>query len=217
MAISFTQFRDLMAAHFKQMTKDVPRLYTVDVEKDEMWNMYLDSFAPEDNTIFRERREHDCSCCRQFIKAIGNAVAIKDGVITTIWDFEAPNSAYEPVLKKMSEYIKAHPVTEVFLSKFNDAGTWCSRESLPDGRVLTFDHLFVSLPQRFVFNGRGTIPEAIGNQRDIRNVFKRSLEEISLESVDTVLELIRSNTLYRGKEWSATSNRSESTSFSMSR
>lgn len=201
MAISFTQFRDLMAAHFKQMTKDVPRLYTVDVEKDEMWNMYLDSFAPEDNTIFRERREHDCSCCRQFIKAIGNAVAIKDGVITTIWDFEAPNSAYEPVLKKMSEYIKAHPVTEVFLSKFNDAGTWCSRESLPDGRVLTFDHLFVSLPQRFVFNGRGTIPEAIGNQRDIRNVFKRSLEEISLESVDTVLELIRSNTLYRGKEW----------------
>ena len=201
MAISFTQFRDLMAAHFKQMTKDVPRLYTVDVEKDEMWNMYLDSFAPEDNTIFRERREHDCSCCRQFIKAIGNAVAIKDGVITTIWDFEAPNSAYEPVLKKMSEYIKAHPVTEVFLSRFNDAGTWCSRESLPDGRVLTFDHLFVSLPQRFVFNGRGTIPEAIGNQRDIRNVFKRSLEEISLESVDTVLELIRSNTLYRGKEW----------------
>ena len=102
MAISFTQFRDLMAAHFEQMTKDVPRLYTVDVEKDEMWNMYLDSFAPEDNTIFRERREHDCSCCRQFIKAIGNAVAIKDGVITTIWDFEAPTSAYEPVLKAMS-------------------------------------------------------------------------------------------------------------------
>ena len=39
MAISFTQFRDLMAAHFEHMTKDVPRLYTVDVEKDEMWNM----------------------------------------------------------------------------------------------------------------------------------------------------------------------------------
>ena len=32
-------------------------------------------------------------------------------------------------------------------------------------------------------------------------VFERSLSEISLEAIDTVLELIRSNTLYKGTEW----------------
>ena len=201
MGISFTQFRDLLAAHFEQMTKDVPRLYTVDVDKDEMWNTYLDSFNPKDNPVFRERREHDCSCCRHFIKNIGNAVAIKDGVVTTVWDFDVSGSAYEPVVKKMSEYVRAHKITEVYLTKFNTVGTQVSYESLPDGKVMSFNHFFLRLPQRFVFNNRGTIPEAVGQARDVRNVFKRSLDEISLDSIDTVLELINSNTLYRGAEW----------------
>lgn len=201
MGISFTQFRDLLAAHFEQMTKDVPRLYTVDVDKDEMWNTYLDSFNPKDNPVFRERREHDCSCCRHFIKNIGNAVAIKDGVVTTVWDFDVSDSAYEPVVKKMSEYVRAHKITEVYLTRFNTVGTQVSYESLPDGSVMSFNHFFLRLPQRFVFNNRGTIPEAVGQARDVRNVFKRSLDEISLDSIDTVLELINSNTLYRGAEW----------------
>ena len=34
-------------------------------------------------------------------------------------------------------------------------------------------------------------------------MFKRSLGEITLEAVDTVLELIHSHALYRGKEWEA--------------
>ena len=201
MHMSFAEFRDLLAAHFNEMSENAFRLYTVDVDKDEMWNTYLDSFLPKDNPIFRERREHDCSCCRHFIKNIGNAVAIKDGVITTVWDFNVDGTAYEPVVKKMSEYVKAHRVTEVYLSRFDTVGTKVSHESLADGRVMRFNHFFLKLPQRFVFNGRGTIPEAVGQARDIRNVFKRSLEEISLDSIDTVLELINSNTLYRGAEW----------------
>lgn len=201
MHMSFTEFRDLLAAHFNEMSENAFRLYTVDVDKDEMWNTYLDSFLPEDNPIFRERREYDCSCCRHFIKNIGNAVAIKDGVITTVWDFNVDGTAFEPVVKKMSEYIKAHRVTEVYLSSFDTVGTKVSHESLADGRVMSFNHFFLRLPQRFVLNDRGTIPERVGQARDIRNVFKRSLEEISLDSIDTVLELINSNTLYRGAEW----------------
>lgn len=40
-----------------------------------------------------------------------------------------------------------------------------------------------------------------GSFRDTRNVFKRSLDEITMDAIDTILELINSNTLYKGEEW----------------
>lgn len=43
--------------------------------------------------------------------------------------------------------------------------------------------------------------EVKGQFRDTRNVFKRSLDEITMEALDTILELINSNTLYKGEEW----------------
>lgn len=202
MNTDFLQFRDQLSAHFEQMADTALRLYEVDVNKDELWEVYLNSFAPDDNRIFRERREYDCSCCRHFIKTIGNVVSIYHGIITTIWDFDASNSIFEPVVRKMSEYVKAHPIKDMFFSKTAKVGTKCNHESLSDGSVATYNHFYLELPNEYVHSPRrGTIAEEIGKERDIRNVFKRSLDELTTDSVDTVIELIRSNTLYKGREW----------------
>ena len=76
--MKFIAMRNKLMENFAEMTKDVTHLFEVNVDKDEMWNLYLDSFPAGTNKIYRERREHDCSCCRQFIKTVGNAVVIKD-------------------------------------------------------------------------------------------------------------------------------------------
>ena len=76
--MEFTEMRDRLMKHFTEMTKNAEHLFEVAVDKDEMWSLYLDSFPTGTNEIYRERREHDCSCCRQFIKTIGNAVVIKN-------------------------------------------------------------------------------------------------------------------------------------------
>lgn len=61
--------------------------------------------------------------------------------------------------------------------------------------------MFLDLPGKWV-NRSGKSNESIcAEYRDTKNVFKRSLDEISMEAVDTVLELINSNTLYKGEEW----------------
>ena len=74
--MEFTEMRDRLISNFNEMTKDATHLFEVSVDKEEIWNTYLDSFPFGTNEIYRERREHDCSCCRQFIKTIGNAVIL---------------------------------------------------------------------------------------------------------------------------------------------
>lgn len=199
--MEFTTMRNLLMEHFEEMTKDVEYLFEVTVDKEELWNTYLNSFPAGTNEIYRERTEHDCSCCRQFVKAIGNAVAIKDNQITTIWDFRTNDDTYQPVLDAMSAFIKAHTVTDIYLSEWKKIGTLQNYEQLENGEVRTWSHFFLELPDQFVVKNVVTKNRTKGTMRDTRNVFKRSLEEISEDSVLTILELITSNTLYKGEEW----------------
>ena len=73
-------------------------------------------------------------------------------------------------------------------------GTPVSREQLEDGTIVKWNHMAVKLPKRYVIDKRFNSVEAEqGIRRDTRNVFKRSLEEISIDATETVLELIGSN------------------------
>lgn len=199
--MSFVTMRDSLIAHFNQITKDANNVFVVNVDKDEMWNLYLDSFPKGTNEVYRKRREHDCSCCRSFIKAIGNVVVIKNSKITTIWDFNAEDPVYQPSIDALNAFIKSKTVTDVFLSKFNRIGSEHTFEKLEDGAIKTWEHFYLQLPGRFVNNSYKSIPDLQGDFRDTKNVFKRSLDEITEDSVLTVLELISSNSLYRGEEW----------------
>lgn len=199
--MEFTEMRNKLMENFNEMTKDVDHLFEVAVNKDELWNLYLDSFPAGTNEIYRERRWHDCSCCRQFIKTIGNVVVIKNGEIITIWDFRTDDSTYQPVLDALSSFIKSHAVSNIFVSKFKKIGTLQNYEELENGKVQEWTHFYLELPDKFVDRSSRSEGDIKGSFRDTRNVFKRSLDEITMDSIDTILELINSNTLYKGEEW----------------
>lgn len=199
--MEFLEFRNAIQKNFTEMTKDATHLFEVAVDKDEMWNLYLDSFPPGTNEIYRERREYECSCCRHFIKAIGNSVIIKDNVVHTIWDVSGVGTTFQPVADALSAYIKAHAATDVYVSQEKIIGTERSLERLENGKVNSYDHFFLELPDKFVFDKRRSAGDIKGSFRDTKNVFKRSLDEITEESVMTVLELISQNSLYKGEEW----------------
>lgn len=199
--MEFKEFRNMISDHFKTMTKDVDRLFEVGVDKDEMWNTYLDSFPTGTNEIFRKRREYDCSCCRQFVKQIGSAVVIKNNKLETIWDLGIHDDKFEPVAKAMSDFVRRHCVTDVYVSKFKKVGTEYNYEQYEDGTMKKWEHFQIILDDKFVDKTARSIGDIKGGFRDTKNVFKRSLDEISMDALDTVLELINSNTLYKGEEW----------------
>lgn len=201
--MEFLKFRNALQRNFAEMTKDATHLFEVAVDKDELWNLYLDSFPAGTNEIYRERREYDCSCCRHFIKTIGNAVVIKGNKVHTIWDVSGVGTTFQPVADALSAFIKAHAVTDVYVSQERKIGTERSLEQLENGKVNSYDHFYLELPDKSVFDKRRSAGGIKGTFRDTRNVFKRSLDEITEESVMTVLELISQNSLYKGEEWKA--------------
>lgn len=200
----FKDFVKAIQKNLQQMSKDSSRLFTVNVDTEELYNLYLDSFPAGTNEIYRERREYDCSCCRHFIRDVGNVVSIKNGELHTIWGINpVSDDKYNVIAAALDAYVKQKAVLGVFLKKEKRIGTPENREMLPTGKINKYEHFFVDLPEICIFKEcyGHTLEGDLSQFRDVRNVFKRSLDEISKEAVDTVLELIAQNSLYKGAEW----------------
>lgn len=192
----FIVFKEAINKQFKKMSEG--NLFRVNLDKDHLWNNYLDSFPEGTNKIYKERREYDCQCCKQFIRAGGNAVIINNGLLETIWDVEVPEP-YQTVANALSKFVRSHPIDNQFLHYESDMGTDYNNQMLENNTVKRWDHFHYRLPSKFV-NTDGTIDRILGNTLSNKEVFKRGLEEISVESIETVLELIDQGSLYRGEE-----------------
>lgn len=203
---NFKEFRTLLQKHFDEMVKDGAPLFITNADEDKLYNLYLDSFPAGTNPTFRKRREYDCSCCRRFVKNIGKLVSFMDGQMVTVWDFDTKSDVYQPVVDALAAYVKTCAVVNPYYISRNmisdgKFGTEMNYEYDADHKaVRTWDHFAVEIPQRFIVNSYD-VSTKMAEWRDSANVFKRSLEELTMDAVDTVLELIAQNSLYRGKEF----------------
>ncbi|MGJ4953124.1 hypothetical protein [Bradyrhizobium sp. HKCCYLS20291] len=194
--MDFSLFKHAVSAQFKKMRDD--QLFCTAVEKDELWDAYLGSFPAGTNPMFRERTEHDCSCCRQFIRAVGNVVAIVDGKLISIWDGKVSDPAYQTVADAMSQLVKSRAIADEFFHYEASVGTDKNFEDVL-GKVQTWEHFHLHLPAGRVMRGE-MLATKRAEVRSAHDVFQSSLTSISMDSIDTVLELIGQNSLYRGQE-----------------
>lgn len=198
--MNFTVFKAAVAQQFERMQKH--QLFRVAVEKDALWAMYLQAFPPGTNQLYRKRTEYDCSCCRQFVRSVGDVVAVIDGEIVSIWDISVPaEPVFEVVARELAAMVKAAPIASPFLHYERHAGTDRNFEQLTEGTT-TWQHFFVNIDSGFVAE-KSTIPTKLGEKRAQHDVLLRSLSEITDDAVQTVLDLIAQNSLYRGEEHKA--------------
>lgn len=195
--MNFSVFKNAVAKQFAEMQKHA--LYRANVDKDTLWATYLESHPEGTNEVYRVRAQADCSCCKQFIRAIGNVVAIIDSKIVSIWDIQIPEEpAFQIVANALSALIKAGKPVDEFFHYEKTAGTDKNFEEI-EGNVHTWQHFFVNIKPQFVLP-KDDIASTLGASRAIREVLLRGLKTITMDSISTVQDLTAQNSLYRGED-----------------
>lgn len=198
--MEFKNFKKDVEAAFNNMIAE--NLFVANVDKDLLWMGYLLSF--EDETV---RQDHNCNACKSFIRHYGKVVAIDPQTykIKTFWD-DVHTPGYEKTAQALAKLVKEAGIGDVFIQDVNEFhGCDHNVQLLPDGTTRTWTHLYVTIPNNFKFNRRvHGFDSAAGYRGDVRaraGVFERSISELKLEAVETVIELIEGNNLYRGAEF----------------
>lgn len=177
-------------------------LFMTNTDKDALWDLYLSSFPAGTNPLYRERTEHDCTCCKQFIRNIGGVVTIDSDLnVVSIWDNIQLGNEYDVVAAALSAYVKQHAIVDVYFNDTKKVGVESNHE-MKDGNVRTYNHFHADLLGSYVLRA-DDIASKKGEIRQAIEVFERGLRELSLESAEIVLELIDQNSLYRGEEHKA--------------
>jgi len=195
--MDFQVIKRAVAKQFATLAKG--ELFVVDIEKDKLWETYLASFPAGTNPLYKNRTEHDCNCCKQFIRAVGGVVGIVDGKIQSIWDVKVSEPGYQAVANGLSALVYSGKIASPFLHYEKSAGTEKSFQALVEGGAKQWDHFHVVIPDKF-FKKADDIASTNGEINSLRQVFNRGLEEITTDALETVLELIDQNSLYRGAE-----------------
>lgn len=198
--MEFKDFNKLLQENINLMLVGNPTLFLVDVDKDELWDTYLNSFPPGTNEIYRTRREFDCSCCRQFIKNFGNVVTIRNNKVVSFWRFTTGDKTFQTVINAMADLVEGSPVCDFLVTKEALFGTVKSYEHTKDG-VRTWEHLNYQLPNSYLIKKKESVGSIAGELRTSMEMFKKSMETISIDAIETVLDLINQNSLYKGTEW----------------
>lgn len=194
--MNFKPFAQQVKDNFDSMS--TKPLYRTNVGLDEIKDIYLASFPVGTNPVYITNTEHDCTCCKSFIRNIGGLVNIVNGQIITIWDNITTGDAYEQVAQTMRDYVLSKPITSVFYASEKKYGQYQTTQSLPDGSTINWNHFNCEIPNH-LFKG-DSVGELAGQHTTSASMLTESLSKFNTDAIVTVSNLISDNLLYRGEE-----------------
>ena len=202
--MSFEIFAQQVYARFNALSKH--ELFVVGNDNRIPEQVYIAAFPENTNPVYKTNTEHHCTCCFQFLRNIGNVVAIIDGKIATVWDgFVAP-APYDTVAAKMHEWVLSQPITNLFRTSESSFGKQETFQKLEDS-VKKWNHFHADVAARHKVPNPDTVT---GEWRSMVEVFKRGLETLSRSALTDVIDLASQKPeqggLYRGAEFLPTLN-----------
>ena len=198
--LDFAMFRDAVDKQIQAMLKKDLVWVRSKISGDALYTLYLNSYPSKVNGIFRTRKHYDGNYDKNYIRRLGNVVGIdKNGNKHSIWDVAVP-SYFQDVANALSKAVKNTGLSEFFLTTERQAGSKVTLDNYDTN--ISWTHFYSVIPTQFVVD-KNSIGTKLGNMSTDKSVFERGLKDLTLDAAETVLELINSNSLYKGAEFKA--------------
>ena len=198
---NFSAFAKVVATSFQDLVKS-PSVFVV--AADTLVEEYLAAFPAGSDPVYKTTTEHDCRCCKRFIRRAGSVVTIADGgELRTIWDRAAEEAGgpYRAVAARLRDVVRAASVRDLYRVGEGEVSFGAAQSHSLDKetqQARTWRHFYSGEIPRGV---RVASPDkARGDYRTTVQVFERGLVELTPGAVETVLSLVEANALYRGEE-----------------
>lgn len=137
-------------ARFKELSEH--ELFVVNTqgsaERRQLEEVYLAAWPEGTNPIYITRTEHDCSCCRHFIRSLGSVVAIIDGKMQTIWDVKDMPYPFDVVAKALHDHVMQQSIVALFRTNMSAYGVAEEKQRLGDGTYKTWNHFNARVASR---------------------------------------------------------------------
>jgi hypothetical protein len=173
---------------------------------------------------------HNCNLDKSFINRYGNIVAIKEnGELVTMWDL-VNVGIYETSIKNMSNALKQASIKDVFVESYDTLNRLLNYEKVnriqdkyklgyevnykiytqeeadmygvvTANQQYTFYHFYAELKSIYVDKSTKSVESIMSDYRTAKEVFKRGLEEISLDTLELVRDLINQKSLLNGESY----------------
>lgn len=192
----FHKFASLVHAKFEAMSAGT--LFVAGNNGRDVSDKYLAAFPEGTNPIFKTNTEHDCSCCKQFIRNIGNLVTVHGNKTETVWNVYRAPYPYNIVAEQLDAFVRSLPITSLFKGEEMQYGAEITRSLNEDGSVKLWNHFHAKLDSRHY--GGSQVGTMTGHYNTTRDLFKRGLEELQQSALQDVRDLIEGGNLYRGEE-----------------
>ena len=204
------------------------KLFRVSIKGSALWDIYLGAFDPEERFRDPDSSEHNCNTCKSFIRSYGNIVSIdSDNNITTMFDIELDtDSEYFNSVKAVKQAVLASSISEMFIESYNNLTTlkygksqktdatfrlgvennyklYTKEEAekfgvVTENQTISFPHFYLDLPRQFVDFSQHSVESIMAGYRSSKEVFKRAMDEISLDTLELVRDLIHQGSLLDG-------------------
>lgn len=197
----FDEFKAIFTNNLNQLLRAGITLYRTNIDGEKLWAEYLRAFPKGTDPFVKARTEHDCTACHHFIRQYGNLVFIHNYEIRSIWRIDAP-APYDVVTDRLRQLVESSSIQDIWATDMQKLGVDSNKAQDDGGLVITWQHLCGHVPNGHKQLMKKTkLGEYIGKYKTAKEIFGRTLQTITSEACEVVLELIAQNSLYRGAEF----------------